>query len=553
MAIKTVMMEVGGDKVAIMTINNPPVNSLSNAVHNGLYKCFKEAQERNDIKAIVITGADGKFCGGADIRNFQKKQNAEDESEKSIIAPRNLFNNVIEACEKPVVAAIEGFALGGGLELAMVCHARVASEGTELGLPELQLGIIPGLGGTQRLPRLIGLDKALDMLLTSRSISAETGREYGLVDVVTHSSDVLETSRRQALAMVHPRKSWLIALHRMDKVGNSDNFLKTLTNARAKAKRKFRNVRYPFVCLDVVEEGLCKGGEIGTELETKACRALVNTFEARALMHIFFSQRSTSKVFYASTPGLKARAVKNVAVVGCGLMGSGIAATLVAHNIPVLVKDISSTVLENGLKMIKENLEGLVKKGKMTELQARDALALVKTTESYKGFESLDLVVESVHEDLPLKQRIFHELESVCSINCILASNTSALKIAAIGAKLSFQDRMAGTHFFSPPHVMQLLEIVHADQTSAQTVMDLLSLAKTLNKVPLIVKDVPGFAANRLFVPYLMFSTFLVDLGLDPYHIDAVIKDFGMPMGPFRFYRHQDFPTCVTNVFGEFA
>eukprot|EP00250_Pteridium_aquilinum_P020505 c24837_g1_i1 orf=425-2593(-) len=534
MGSSKVLMEVGEDEVAVVTINNPPLNSLANSVFNGLHKCFKEVQDRDDIKAVVITGARGKFCGGADIRSFQKRQNAEEEGEKTILSPLNIINKTIEACKRPVVAAMEGFALGGGLELAMACHVRVAAKGTELGLLELQLGIIPSLGGTQRLPRLVGLEKALDMLLTSRTICAEEAQEYGLVDIVTGSSNLLYMARMQALKMVGLQQFWHISLHRMDKIGNIDEALATLRSARASAKRKFQNVSYPFMCLDVIEEGLRKGGEAGSELENTTSRTLVKTIEARALMHVFFAQRSSFKVFGVTNLGLRVRPIKRAAIVGCGLMGSGIATAFASNKIEVVLKDTNSISLEGSIKMIKENLAGLVRKGKLTELQAKDSLALVRTTENYCDFGSLNLVVESVYEDTSLKQRIFHELESVCSANCILASNTSSIDINTIGANISHPDRIVGAHFFSPAHVMQLFEIVQADHTSSQTVVDLLALAKKLKKIPLVVKSVHGFAANRLFVPYLMIATFLVDLGLDPYRIDEVVKEFGMPMGPFR-------------------
>lgn len=534
MASSKVVMEVGEDKVAVITINNPLVNSLANSVFNGLCKSFEGVQGRDDIKAVVITGANGKFSAGADIRSFQRKQNAEEENEKLILPPITIINNIIEGSEKPVVAAIEGFALGGGLELAMACHARVATSGAQFGLPELQLGIIPGLGGTQRLPRLVGMEKALDMLLTSRSIDAEEAREAGLIDVIAGSSSLLFSARRRALEMAGPKRSWCVSLNRMDKLGGTDEALRILNSARASAKRRFRNVSYPFVCLDVIEEGVCKGGEAGTKLENKTSRSLVTTLEARALMHIFFAQRSSFKVPGVTSLGLKARPIRKVAIIGCGFMGSGIATALVVHNIPVILKDINSFYLEGCINRIKGNLESHVKKGKMTKLQAVKSLALVRITEDYSDFGSVDLVIESVIEDVSLKRQIFHELESACSTDCILASNTSAIDIGIIGENISHPERIVGAHFFSPAHLMQLFEIVRTDQTSLQTVVDMLAFVKTLKKIPLVVKSSLGFAVNRLFVPYIMTATFLVDLGLDPYRIDAVVKDFGMPMGPFR-------------------
>eukprot|EP01018_Ginkgo_biloba_P021334 Gb_34600 [translate_table: standard] len=534
MAIEKVTIEKGTDGVAVITIDHPPVNSLSTAVQNGLYMAFKKVHADKDVKAIVLKGANGKFCGGGDIRGFQKIQEKGSNGELLLVPGFTLMNDVIEGGSKPVVAAIEGFALGGGLELAMGCHARITVPKVQLGLVELQLGIIPGLGGTQRLPRLVGLQKAIDMLLASKTLNAEEAHKFGLVDDVVAYGDLLLAARKRALDIYEHRRPWPRSLQRIDKLGSIPEALDVLKHTRDKVKRMYTNVSHPFVLLDVIEEGLVNGAIAGVKMEGKACQDLITTPEAKGLMHVFFAQRSSSKIPGVTDQGLTPRPIRKAAVVGGALMGSGIATALVLSKIPVILKEIDSKQLEAGLQRIRANLKSRVSKGNLTEEEAKHTMALVTGSLDYGNFYDVDIVIEAATENIPLKQKIFQELEQACPSHCILATNTSSIDLEIVGANIKSQDRLIGAHFFSPAHVMRLLEIVRSSETSLQAIVDMLGLSKSLKKVPVLVKSTPGFAVNRVFFPYGMGAHLLADLGVDPYRIDAVIKGFGMPMGPFR-------------------
>ncbi|WZZ09823.1 hypothetical protein YC2023_095744 [Brassica napus] len=464
-----VTMEVGNDGVAVITISNPPVNSLASQIISGLKEKFQDANQRSDVKAIVLTGNGGRFSGGFDINVFQQVHKTGDISLMPEVSV-DLVCNLMEDSRKPLVAAVEGLALGGGLELAMACHARVAAPKAQLGLPELTLGIIPGFGGTQRLPRLIGLEKGADMILLSKSISSEEGQKLGLIDALVPPGDLLTTSRKWALDIA---------------------------------------------CGQVFKQ-------------------LVLSDTAKALVHVFFAQRATSKVPKVTDVGLKPRPMKKVAVIGGGLMGSGIATALLLSNIRVVLKEINSEYLLKGIKSVEANLKGLVSRGKLTQDKASKAFSLLKGVLDYSEFKDVDMVIEAVIENIQLKQKIFKEIEEVCPPNCILASNTSTIDLNVIGEKTNSKDRIVGAHFFSPAHLMTLLEIVRTENTSAQVILDLMALGKAIKKVPVVVGNCIGFAVNRTFFPYSQAAHMLVNLGVDLFRVDSVITSFGLPLGPFQ-------------------
>ncbi|GLJ04720.1 hypothetical protein SUGI_0001910 [Cryptomeria japonica] len=534
MAIAKVIVDKGADGVAVVTVDYPPVNAIGNEVQNGLYRTFTKLHTDREVKAIVLRGANGKFCGGGDIRGFQKLQDTGSTGETLLVPGFTLVNDIIEGGPKPVVAAIEGFALGGGLELAMACNARITVPKVQLGLVELQLGIIPGLGGTQRLPRLVGLQKAIDMLLASKTLNSEDAHKVGLVDGIVAYEELLDAARKLALDIYEGRRPWHRSLHREDRLGSIPEALNILRNARAKAKQMYANVAYPFTLLDVMEDGIVNGSVQGVQKEGKACQDLIKTFEAKALMHVFFAQRSSSKIPGITDQGLIPRPIRKAAVIGGALMGSGIATALALSNITVLVKEIDTKQLDAAIQRIHGNLKSRASSGKITEEKAKHAMTLVKGVLDYNEFYNIDIVIEAATENIPLKQKIFSDLEHICPSHCILATNTSSIDLEVVGGKIKSQDRLIGAHFFSPAHIMRLLEIVRSNQTSLQVIVDLLGLGKSLQKVPVVVKSSPGFAVNRVFFPYGMGAHFLADLGVDPYRIDSVIKSFGMPMGPFR-------------------
>ncbi|KAL7134769.1 hypothetical protein ABFS83_11G048000 [Erythranthe nasuta] len=521
------------DGVAIVTISNPPVNALALTIFDGLKEKFSEAMRRDDVKAIVLAGNGGRFSGGFDINVFETVHKTGDISvlpDTSI----DVLVNVIEDGKKPTVAALEGLALGGGLELALGCHARIAAPKTQLGLPELTLGVIPGSGGTQRLPRLIGLPKALEIILFSRSVTSEEGKKLGLVDAVVPSGELLKVSRQWALDIADSRKPWIRSLHSIDKLGSLPEMHAVITSARQQVKQVAKNMPQHQACLDVIEEGIIHGGYHGLLKESKVFRELVATDTSKGLVHAFFAQRATTKVPNISDIGLKPRRIKKVAVIGGGLMGSGIATALILSDIYVILKEINSEYLLKGIKMVEANVRGLVSRKKLVEDKAEKALLMLKGVLDYSEFKDVDMVIEAVIENIPLKQKIFGDIEKACPPHCILASNTSTIDLDIVGEKTKSQDRIVGAHFFSPAHVMPLLEIIRTDKTSPQVVLDLMAVGKIIKKVPVVVGNCTGFAVNRTFFPYSQSAHLLVHLGVDVYRIDQLIRNFGLPIGPFE-------------------
>lgn len=524
-------MDVGTDGVAIITFSNPPVNALALSIFSGLEEKINEALRRNDVKAIVLSGASGVFCGGFDINVFEKVHKTGDIS----ILPVKSIDfaiNLIEDAQKPFVSSVQGLALGGGLELAMACHARIAAPKAQLGLPELSLGLIPGMGGTQRLPRLVGVQKAIEMMLTSKPISSEEGNRLGLIDAVVPPTELLNVSRSWALDIAERRKPWKRSLQLNNKIGSHSEAHKLINAARKLAKQTARNMPQHQACLDVIETGIVQGWFSGSMKEIEVFRELVSMDTSKGLVHSFFSQRMTSKLPGVTDIGLKPRPVRKVAVIGGGLMGSGIATSLILSNRSVILKEINSEYLSKGIKVIQGNLMGLAKRGKLTPEKAEKALSLLKGVLDYNEFKDVDLVIEAVIENISLKQSIFSEIEKICPPHCILASNTSTIDLNIIGERTSSMDRVVGTHFFSPAHVMPLLEIVRTEKTSPQVILDLMTVCKSIKKVPIVVGSCTGFATTRCFFPYGMAAQLLVNVGVDPFRIDKAITDFGMLIGP---------------------
>ncbi|KAH7850080.1 hypothetical protein Vadar_027641 [Vaccinium darrowii] len=528
-----VTMEVGNDGVAIITFSNPPVNVLTVPIFDGLKEKFVEATRRDDVKAIVLTSKGGKFCVGLDINIFETVHKTGDISILPDVSI-DLLVNTIEDGKKPVVAAIEGLALGGGLELAMGCHARIAVPKTQLSLPELSLGVLPGSGGTQRLPRLVGLSKAVEMMLLSKPIMSEEGKELGLIDALVSSEELLRVSRLWALDIAARRKPWIRSLHRTDKLGSLSESREILKVARQQGKQTAPNMPQNLACLDVIEEGIIHGGYNGVLKEAQVCKELVLSDTSRGLVHVFFSQRAISTVPNVTDIGLKPRSVKKVAVIGGGLMGSGISTALILSNIYVVLKEINSEYLQRGIKMVEGNVRGLVARKKLAQDKADKALSMLKGVLDYSEFRNVDMVIEAVIEAVPLKQKIFSEIEKACPPHCILASNTSTIDLNIVGEKTSSQDRIVGAHFFSPAHLMPLLEIVRTEKTSSQVILDLIAVGKIIKKVPVVVGNSTGFAVNRTFFPYTQGAHLLVNLGVDVFRIDRLISSFGFPMGPFQ-------------------
>ncbi|XP_020581770.1 peroxisomal fatty acid beta-oxidation multifunctional protein-like isoform X2 [Phalaenopsis equestris] len=525
-------MEIESDGIAIIAISNPPVNALSHAVIAGLKEKYAEAMRREEVKAIILTGESGKFSGGFDISVFVEVQKTGDLSLLPDVSI-DLVMNTIEGAQKPSVAAIQGLALGGGLELAMGCHARISTPDAQLGLPELSLGIIPGFGGTQRLPRLVGLQKAMQMLLLSKPIKAEEGYKNGLVDEIAPPAQLLTVARRWALDIAQGQKAWTKSLHRTDKLSALYETSQKLYASRKDAERTGSNMPQNQACLDAIAEGIVHGGYTGLLKESRLIKELVLSTTSKSLVHVFSALRATSKVPKLTGVGLIPRSIRKVAIIGGGLMGSGIATALILSDIQVVLKERDPAF--RGLKSVEANLKGLVKKGPLTQKKMNKALSLLKVVLDYSDFNNVDMVIEAVIENTPLKQTIFNEVEKLCPPHCILATTTSTIDLNIVGKNTNSPDRIIGAHFFSPAHVMPLLEIVWTEKTSPQVILDLMTIGKIMKKVPIVVKNCTGFAINRTFFPYHHASALLVQqCGVDPYRIDRAITKFGMPMGPFQ-------------------
>ncbi|KAG6664261.1 glyoxysomal fatty acid beta-oxidation multifunctional protein MFP-a-like isoform X1 [Carya illinoinensis] len=530
-----IAMEVGDDGVALMTIHNPPVNSLSFDVFRSLKENYEEALGRDDVKAIVITGAKGNFCGGFDVTAIEGSQGGtmEKEQRPGYMAVE-VITDIFEAARKPSVAAIDGLAMGGGLETAMACHARISTPTAQLGLPELTLGLIPGLGGTQRLPRLVGLSKALGMMLTSEVVQGDEACSWGLVDAIVSPDDLVNTARRWALDILDRRRPWVASLYKNDKIEPLGEATEILKFARAQAQKQAPHLQHPLVCIDVIEEGIVSGPRAGLFKEAEAFQELLYSDTSKSLVHIFFAQSGTSKVPGITDVGLVPRRVNKIAILGGGLLGSGIATTLILGGYQVILKEVDDKSLETGIDRVRANLQSHVHEGKMSQEKFEKTVSLLKGVLNYENFKDVDMVIEAVIENVSLKQQIFSDLENYCPPHCILASNTSTIDLNLIGNRTISQDRIVGAHFFCPAHVLPLLEIVHTKQTPPQVIVDLLDIGKNIGKTPVVVGNCPGFAVNRMFFPYTQASIFLVERGTDLYEIDGAITKFGMPMGPFR-------------------
>ncbi|MBA0739695.1 hypothetical protein Gogos_012934, partial [Gossypium gossypioides] len=419
-----------------------------------------------------------------------------------------VLTDTIEAARKPSVAAIDGLALGGGLEVAMV--------------------------GTQRLPRLVGLAKSLEMMLTSKPVKGEEALGLGLVDAVVSSHELVNAARQWALDILARRKPWVANLYKTDKIEPLGEARQILNFARAQTRKRAPNLKHPLVCIDVIEEGIVNGPKPALYKEVEAFQGLLKSDTSKSLIHIFFAQRGTSKVPGITDRGLVPRKVKKVAILGGGLMGSGIATALLLSNYTVILKEVNEKFLEAGIGRVKANLGSRVKKGQMTREKFEKTMSLLRGVLDFESFRDVDMVIEAVIENVSLKQQIFADLEKYCPPHCILASNTSTIDLNLIGKRTKSQDRIIGAHFFSPAHIMPLLEIVRTEHTSPQIIVDLLDVGKKIKKTPIIVGNCTGFAVNRIFFPYTQAGLFLVERGTDVYRIDRAITKFGMPMGPFR-------------------
>src|ERR1700733_10040473 len=519
-----VLISRDGD-VGVLTVNNPPVNALSPGVPEGIAAGVEQFEKDEAVKAIVLIGGGRTFIAGADIREFGKMTPGGE-------ARRGPgFNSILDRIEKsskPVVAAIHGPALGGGLETAMACHYRVAVASAQVGQPEVKLGIIPGAGGTQRLPRLAGVAKAVEMCTGGNPIKAAEALQFGIVDRIIEG-DLLAGAiafAREVASQPAPKTR-----ERNEKLGNTAANAPIFSAARETVAKKQRGLLAPAAAITAIEAATTLPFAEGCQLEQKLFAECLFSDQSKALIHVFFSEREVGKIpdVPKETPLLP---TKSAAVVGAGTMGGGIAMVLANAGIPVLLKDADQPALDRGLATIQSNYANSVKRGRFAPQDAEERLQRITTTLSYDDFAKVDLVIEAVFEGMALKKEVFKELDRVCKPGAILASNTSTLNIDEIASATSRPAYVIGTHFFSPANVMRLLEIVRGKATSKEVIATCMQLSKSLGKIGVLVGNCRGFVGNRMFGPYRREAQFLVEEGASIAAVDKALADFGMAMGP---------------------
>jgi 3-hydroxyacyl-CoA dehydrogenase len=509
--------------IAVITINNPPVNALSPGVPEGISEALDRIAQDDTIKAAVLIGGGRTFIAGADIKEFGKMT-----SGKSRGAGLLPFLLKIEDSKKPVIVAIHGTAFGGGLEVAMACHYRVAVASAQVGQPEVKLGIIPGAAGTQRLPRLAGVAKAVEMCTTGNPVKAAEALQFGIVDRIIEG-DLLPGAiafARQVATRPAPKTR-----ERNEKLGTAADNAPVFSAARETVAKKQRGLLAPVAAITAIEAATKLPFAEGCQVEQKLFTDCLFSDQSKALIHVFFSEREVSKIpdVPKETPLIP---IKSAAVVGAGTMGGGIAMVLANAGIPVLLKDADQAALDRGLATIQSNYANSVKRGRFTQQDADERFKRITPALSYDDFAKVDLVIEAVFEGMALKKEVFKELDRVCKPGAILASNTSTLNIDEIASATSRPASVIGTHFFSPANVMRLLEIVRGKATSKEVIATCMQLSKALGKIGVLVGNCRGFVGNRMFGPYRREAQFLVEEGASVAAVDKALADFGMAMGP---------------------
>ena len=517
--------KVHGD-VAVISLNNPPVNGLGLATRQAITEGVEKAVQDASVKSIVITGHGKAFSGGADIREFGSPKATQEPNLLSVIAQ-------IENCTKPVVAAVHTVAMGGGLELALGCHYRVAAPGASIAMPEVKIGLIPGAGGTQRLPRALGIEPALNMIVSGEAIKSEMlamlpGQK--LFDKMSASpeslmDEALSFAREMANVRPLPRIRDLPCKH-----PQGDAYFQFTRNM---VKGMAKNFPAPPKCVDAVQAATKKKFDEGMVFEREIFINLMWTPECRALRHLFTSQRAASKI--ADIPDTTpTRSIKQVAVIGAGTMGGGISMNFLNAGIPVKILETKQEALDRGIATIKKNYEAQVKKGKLKEDKYAQRMALLTTTLSYDDIKDADLVIEAVFEEMGVKEAVFKQLDAVMKPGAILASNTSTLDVNAIANFTKRPQDVVGMHFFSPANVMKLLEVVRGAKTDKDVMATVMALAKTIKKTAVVSGVCDGFIGNRMIEQYGRQGGFLLEEGCTPQQVDKAIEKFGFAMGPFR-------------------
>jgi 3-hydroxyacyl-CoA dehydrogenase len=510
------------DGVAILTLDNPPVNGLNLATRTALVQGVDRAQQDPAVKAIVLNAAGRSFCGGADIREFNTPAAMQEPTLWTML-------DVIESSAKPIVAAIHSLALGGGLESILAAHYRLALSGTQVGLPEVKIGLLPGAGGTQRLPRAVGLETALNMILSGTPVKVEDLAKTRLFERIV-PGDLLEAASAFARdvgsrAGPHPKvRDWKV------EHPNAEGFLDV---ARLAVAAVSKNYPAPLKCVDAVEAAVQKPFEEGLKIERDAFFELVRTPESAALRHAFFGERAASKIpdVEASTP---TRPVQKVAVIGAGTMGGGITMNFLNAGIPVTLVEAKQDALDRGAQTIRANYENTAKKGKLTAEQVGQRMGLLRPTLSYEAVRDADVVIEAVFEDYAVKESVFKQIDAQAKQGAILATNTSTLDVNRIADFTKRPQEVVGLHFFSPANVMKLLEVVRGAKTAKDVLATVMGLSAKIGKTAVVSGVCDGFIGNRMLEQYIRQGSFLLDEGALPQQVDRALETFGFAMGPFR-------------------
>lgn len=510
-------------EILVVTSNNPPVNALGQAVRAGLADAMAEAAADDRVKAVVIACEGRTFFAGADITEFGKPPVGP--SLPEVI-------DTIEASSKPVIAAIHGTALGGGLEVALGCHYRVAVASARLGLPEVKLGILPGAGGTQRLPRVVGVAEALPMIVTGNPISAAKAETIGLVDKLVADDGLVASGIAYARSVIG-RDSHPVSSTRTDRIGEIPSDSDFFDEFRKTQMRRLKGFQAPEACIEAVKAAIDLPYEDGVKKERELFMRLVSGTQSKALRHVFFAERAAAKIdgIPADTPLIP---IEKVGILGAGTMGGGIAMNFLTAGYPVTILEREQAALDRGVSIIRRNYENSAAKGRFTRAQVDKAMGLLTPTLDMKDLADCDLVIEAVFENMDVKKEVFRKLDGIVKPGAILASNTSYLNVDEMAAETKRPGSVLGLHFFSPANVMRLLEIVRAAKTEPAVLKTAMDLAKKIGKVAVVSGVCFGFIGNRMLSPRQQAAQALLLQGAKPWDVDKALTDFGMPMGPFQ-------------------
>jgi 3-hydroxyacyl-CoA dehydrogenase len=509
-------------QTAVITMNNPPVNGLGFDLRREIVEGLARAQTDAKVKSVVLIGSPRAFSGGADIREFGTPRSTAEPNLNTVV-------RVVESAGKPVVAAISGACMGGGLELAMACHYRVAVKGAQIALPEVKLGLMPGAGGTQRLPRLIGAEAALNMIVSGEALPSEKLAGSGLFDELVEG-DLLKGALAFAGKVVAEARPLKRARDIKASLPGAEAFFQFARNTVAAVAK---NYPAPLKCVDAVAAAFALPFDEGLKLERELFLQLMQSAESRALRHAFFAERAAAKIpdVPEDTP---VRKIAKVAVVGAGTMGSGITANFLTAGIPVTLLEVKKEALDKGQAVIRGIYEASAKKGRLSPQQVAERMGLLNATQSYDDLRDADLVIEAVFEDITVKEGVFRKLDEVMKPGAILASNTSTLDLNTIASFTRRPGDVIGTHFFSPANVMKLLEVVRGEKTAKDVLATMMGMAKKIKKTAVVSGVCDGFIGNRMVEQYLRQALFLLEESATPRQVDRVVEKWGMAMGPFR-------------------